>query len=110
MSIFNKRSSSEALGASSQQDTLKKMRATSPSPVIDLEEEEQKGKMCMDMAETTAQNEEINTENKPQNEGSRKQIFSQTSGIVYYSKEDLLNKYTMKGSMANSEIMDLFPK
>jgi hypothetical protein len=44
MSIFNKRISSEALGASSQQDTLKKMRATSPSSVIDLEEEEQKGK------------------------------------------------------------------
>jgi hypothetical protein len=40
MSILNKRSSSEALGASSQQDTLKKMRVTSPSPIIDLEEEE----------------------------------------------------------------------
>jgi hypothetical protein len=40
MSIFNKRSSSEALGASGQQDTLKKMRTTSPFPIIDLEEEE----------------------------------------------------------------------
>jgi hypothetical protein len=42
MSIFNKRSSSEALGANNQQDTLKKMRFTSPSPIIDLEEEEHK--------------------------------------------------------------------
>jgi hypothetical protein len=40
MSILNKRSSLEALGASSHQDTLNKMRATSPSPLIDLEEEE----------------------------------------------------------------------
>jgi hypothetical protein len=52
-SVYNKRSNSKVVGASSQQETLKKMRATSPSPVIDLEEEEQKGKTCMEMAETT---------------------------------------------------------
>jgi hypothetical protein len=116
VSVYNKRSSSEALGASSQQDTLKKMRTKSPSMVIDLEEEEHKGKTCMEMAETTAQNEEINPENKPQNEGnmkvfsSRKHIFGQTPGIVYQSKEDLVNQYVVKGSMANSEIRDLFPE
>jgi hypothetical protein len=84
------------------------MRATSPSPVIDLEEEEHEGKTCMDMAETTAQNEEINLENKPQKEGNmkvfnnRKHVFGQTPGTVYQSKEDLLNQYAVKGSMANS--------
>ena len=80
MSIFNKRISSESLGDSSQQDTLKKMRATSPYPVIELEEEEHKGKMCMEMVETTTQNEEINPENKPQNEGSMK-VFSDRKHI-----------------------------
>ena len=89
MSIFNKRSSSEALGARNQQDTLKKMRATSPFPIIDLEEEEQKENMCMEMVDTKIQNDEINPENKPQNEGSmkvfnsRKHIFGQTPGTVY---------------------------
>jgi hypothetical protein len=116
MSIFNKRSSSEALGASSQQDTLKKMRVTSPSPIIDLEEEEQKEKTCMEMVDTKIQNEEINPENKPQNEGSmkvfssRKHVFGQTPGTVYQSKEDLLHQYVVKGSMANSEIKELLPE
>jgi len=115
MSVYNKRSSSEALGASSQQDTFKKMRVTSPSQVVDLEEEEQKGKTCMEMIETTTKNEETNTESKPQNESStkvlssRKHIFSQTPGAIYQSKEDLMNQYTVKGSMANSEIRDLLP-
>jgi hypothetical protein len=114
MSIFNKRSSSEALGASSQQDTLKKMRVTSPSPIIDLEEEEQKEKTCMEMVDTKIQNKEINPENKPQNKGSmkvfssRKHVFGQTPGTVYQSKEDLLHQYAVKGSMANSEIKELF--
>jgi hypothetical protein len=116
MSIFNKRSSSEALGASSQQDTLKKMRVTSPSPIIDLEEEEQKERTGMEMVETAVQNEEINPENKPQNEGSmkvfssRKHVFGQTPGTVYKSKEDLLHQYVMKGSMENSEIKELLPE
>jgi hypothetical protein len=116
MSIFNKRSSSEALGANNQQDTLKKMRFTSPSPIIDLEEEEHKENMCMEMVDTKIQNEEINTENKPQNEGnmkvfsSRKHIFGQTSGMVYQSKEDLLHQYVVKGSMDNSEIKEILPK
>jgi hypothetical protein len=116
MSIFNKRSSSEALGASSQQDTLKKMRVTSPSPIIDLEEEEQKERTGMEIVETAIQNEEINPENKPQNEGSmkvfssRKHTFGQTTWTVYKSKEDLLHQYVVKGSMANSEIKDLLPK
>jgi hypothetical protein len=116
MSIFNKRSSSKSLGAGSQQDTLKKIRSTSPSLVIDLEEEEHKGKTCMEMAETTTQNKEINPENKPHNEGnmkvfsSRKHIFCQTPGKIYQSKEDLLNQYAMKGSMANSEIREIFPE
>jgi hypothetical protein len=38
MSVYDKRSSSEALGASSQQNILKKMKITPSSQVVDLEE------------------------------------------------------------------------
>jgi hypothetical protein len=116
MSVYNKRSSSEALGASSQQDTLKKMKITSSSQIVDLEEEEPKGKTCMEMVEGETKNEEAVTGSMPQSESntkvfsSRKHIFSQTPGAVYQSKEDLMNQYVVKGSMANSEIRDLLPE
>jgi hypothetical protein len=75
MSIYNKRNSSEALGASSQQNILKRMKITSSYQVVDLEEEELKLKECMDMVEATAKNEETNTERRTQNESSTK-VFS----------------------------------
>jgi hypothetical protein len=116
MSVYNKRSSSEALDTSVQQDTIKRMKITSSSQLIDLEDEEPKGKTCMEMVEATTKNEETNTESRPQNESntkvfsSRKYIFGQTPGAVYQSKGDLINQYAMKGSMANSEIRDLLPE
>ena len=57
MSVYNKRNSPEALGASSQQNIPKKMKITSSSEVVDLEEEELKGKTCMEMVEATTKNE-----------------------------------------------------
>jgi N-acetylmuramoyl-L-alanine amidase CwlA len=39
LSVYNKRSSSEALGSSSQQEILKKMKITSSSQIVDMEEE-----------------------------------------------------------------------
>ena len=62
------------------------------------------------------QNEDVVIGSMPQSESntnvfsSRKHIFSQTPGAFYHSKEDLMNQYVVKGSMANSEIMDLFPE
>ena len=44
MSVYNKRSSSESPGASTQQNILKKMKITPSSQVVDLEEEETKEK------------------------------------------------------------------
>ena len=61
MSVYNKRSSSEALGASSQQNILKKMKITPSSQIVDLEEEEPKLKMSMDMVESVTKNEEVGT-------------------------------------------------
>jgi hypothetical protein len=97
MSVYNKRNSLEALGADSQQDTLNKMKITSFSQIVDLEEEEPKEKTYMEMIEGMTKNEEVGTGNKPRTESntevfsSRKHIFSQTPGAVYQSKEDLIN-------------------
>jgi hypothetical protein len=116
MSVYNKRSSSEALGASSQQNILKKMKITPSSQIVDLEEEEPKEKMSMEMVESVTKNEEAGTGSMPQSESSsrvfssKKHVFGKTPGAVYQSKEDLMNQYVVKGSMANSEIRDLFPE
>jgi hypothetical protein len=116
MSVYNKRRSSEALGADSRKDTPKKMKIAPPSQVVDLEEEDPKGKTCMEMIESATKNEEVGTRSMPQSESStkvfnnKKHIFSKTPGAIYQSKEYLMNQYVVKGRMANSEIRDLLPK
>jgi hypothetical protein len=116
MSVYNKRSSSEALGASSQQNILKKMKITPSSQIVDLEEEEPKEKMSIEMVESVTNHEEASTGSMPQSESSsrvfsnKKHVFGKTLGEVYQSKEDLMNQYVVKGSMENSEIRDLLPK
>jgi hypothetical protein len=70
----------------------------------------------MDMVESPTKNEEASTGSMPQSErssrvfSSRKNVFSKTPGAVYQSKEDLMNQYVVKGSMANSEIRDMLPE
>jgi hypothetical protein len=97
MSVYNKRNSLESLGASSQQDTPKKMKITTPTQTVDLEEEEPKGKTCMEIVEGATKNKEAGTRSMPQNEGStkvfssRKNIFRKTPREVYQSKEYLMS-------------------
>jgi hypothetical protein len=92
------------------------MKITPPSQVADLEEEEPKEKMSMEMVEGATKIEEASTRSMPQSESRtrffsrKKQIFSKTPGVVYQSKEDFMNEYVVKESMASSEIRDLFPK
>jgi hypothetical protein len=81
MSVYNKRSSSEALGASSQQNILKKMKITPSSQVVDLEEEEPKEKMSMDMVESETKNEEAGTGSMPQSESKLKGFQQQETCI-----------------------------
>jgi len=64
MRVYNKRRSSEALGASSHQDILKKMNITSSSQIVDLEEEEPKEKTYIQMIECMTKNEEVGMGNK----------------------------------------------
>jgi hypothetical protein len=104
MSVYNKRSSSEALGASSQQHILKKMKITPSSQIVDLEEEEPKEKTSMEMVESATKNEEDGTVSMPQSQrrsrvfNNKKHVYSKTPGAIYQSKEDLMNHYVVKGS------------
>jgi hypothetical protein len=96
-SFYKKRSSSEALGASSQQNILKKMKITPSSQIVDLEKREPKEKIRMEMMKSVVKNEEVGTGSMPQSENNswvfnnKKHVFSKTPGEVYQCKEDLMN-------------------
>jgi hypothetical protein len=101
MSFYTKRRSSEALSTSDQQNVLKKMKITQASQIVDLEEEEPKDKMSMEMVESANKHEESGIESMPQSErntrafSNKKHFFRKTPGAVYQSKEDLVNQYVV---------------
>ena len=101
------------MDSSSQGNILKKMKITPSSQVVDLEEEEPKEKMNMEMVESRTKNEETNIDSMPQGESSsrdfsnKKNVFNKTPGAIYQSKEDLASQYVVKGNLAMSEIRDL---
>jgi hypothetical protein len=115
VSVYTKRSSSEALGTS-QQTAPKKIKITQSPQIVDLEEEEPKEKVSMDMVESGTIKEETGKRNMPQGEsssrdfGSKKHIFDKAPGAVYQSKEDLAKQYAVKGILAMSEIRELIPE
>jgi polyhydroxyalkanoate synthesis regulator phasin len=116
VSVYTKRSSSEALGTSSQQTAPKKMKITQSPQIVDLEEEEPKEQVSMDMVESGTNNEEVGKGSMLQSEGSsrtfssKKHIFDKAPGAVYQSKEDLAKQYVEKGNLAMSEIRELIPE
>jgi hypothetical protein len=57
MSFYNKRSNSEALGTVGQKNVLKKVKITQSPQIVNLEEEDPKEKMSMDMVESITKNE-----------------------------------------------------
>jgi hypothetical protein len=73
------------------------MKIMPSSQVVDLEEEEPKEKMSMDMVESATKNEKVGIGSMPQSESNsrvfsnKKHIFSKTPRGVYQSKEDLIN-------------------
>jgi hypothetical protein len=77
------------------------MKITQSLQIVNLEEEEPKEEMSMDMVESRTKNEEANTESMPQ---GKKHVFNKAPKVVYQSKEDLANQYTLKGNLAMSEI------
>jgi hypothetical protein len=116
ISVYNKRSSSEALGTSSQQTAPKKMKITQSPQIVDLEEEEPKEQVNMDMVESGINNVEVGKGSKLQSEGSsrtfssKKHIFDKAAGAAYQSKEDLAKKYAEKGNLAMNEMRELIPE
>jgi hypothetical protein len=116
VSVYNKRSSSEAMGTSDQQTAPKKMKITQSPQIVNLEEEEPREQVNLDMVESGTSTVEVEKERKLQSEGnsrtfsSKKHIFDKTSGAAYQSKEDLEKQYAEKGNMAMGEMRDLVPE
>jgi hypothetical protein len=83
---------------------------------VDLEEEEPKEQVNMDMVESGTNTIEFEKGIKLQSEGSsrtfssKKHIFEKTSGATYQSKEDLEKQYVEKGNMAMGEMRELVPE
>jgi hypothetical protein len=113
MSVYNKRSSSKAMGTSDQHNSLKRMKISQSPQIVDLEEEEPKEQVNLDIVESGTSNVEVEKESKLQSEGNsrtfsnKKHIFDKTSGATYQSKEDLAKQYAENGNIALGEMRDL---
>ena len=83
---------------------------------MDLQEEEPREQVNLDMVESGTSNVEVEKEIKLQNEGNsrtfsnKKYIFNSTSKEVYQSNEDLEKQYADKGNTALGEMRDLVPE
>jgi hypothetical protein len=84
------------------------VKITWTTHIVKLEEEEPKEKMSMEVVESITKNEESNIESMPHGEiisrasSNKKHVFNKAAGVVYQSKEDLANQYTVKGNLAMS--------
>jgi hypothetical protein len=89
------------------------MKITQSPQIVDLEEEEPKEQLNMDMMESGTSNVEFGKGSKLQSEGSsrtfssKKHIFDKASGASYQSKEDLEKQYAEKGNLAMSKMREL---
>jgi hypothetical protein len=116
VSVYSKRRSSEALGTNSEQTAPKKMKITQSPQIVDLEDEETKEQVNMDMVESGTNNVEVGKGSKLQSEGisrtfsSKKHIFDKESGAAYQSKKDLAKQYVEKGNLDMNEMMELIPE
>jgi hypothetical protein len=83
---------------------------------VDLEEEEPKDQVNMDMVESGIINVEVGKGIKLQSEGSsrtfssKRHIFDKAVGAAYHSKEDLAKKYVEMGNLAMNEMRELIPE
>jgi hypothetical protein len=94
----------------------KNTKITQSPQIVDLEEEETKEQVNMDMVESGTNNVEVGKGSKLQSEGSsrtfssKKHIFDKASGVAYQSKENLTKQYVEKGNLAMNEMRELIPK
>jgi polyhydroxyalkanoate synthesis regulator phasin len=91
------------------------MKVSQPAQIVDLEEEDPREKVNLDMVEIGTSIVEVEKESKLQSEGSsrifssKKYIFK-TSESTYHSREDLAKQYVEKGDIALGEMRDLVPE
>jgi hypothetical protein len=92
------------------------MKITQSPQIVDLEDEEPKEQVNMDMVESGTNNVEVGKGSKLQSEGSsrnfssKKHIFDKAPGAAYQSKEDLAKQYVEKGNLAMNEMRELIPE
>jgi hypothetical protein len=83
---------------------------------VDLEDEEPKEKVNMDMVESGIDNVEVGKGSKLQSEGSSRtfrnkmHIFDKEARAAYQSKEDFAKKYAEKGNLAMNKMRELIPE
>jgi hypothetical protein len=83
---------------------------------VDLEEEETKEQVNMDMVESGTSTVEVGKGSKLQSKGNsqnfnrKKHIFDKASGAAYESKEDLEKQHDEKGNFAMGEMRELIPE
>jgi hypothetical protein len=116
ISVYSKRSSSEAMGISDQQTSPKKMKVTQSNTDCGFRRGRVQRPSNLDMVESGTSTVEVEKESKLQSEGSsrtfssKKYIFDKTSESVYQSREDLAKQYAEKGNTALGEMRDLVPE
>jgi hypothetical protein len=104
------------LGTSSQQTAPKKMKITQSPKIVDLEEQDPKEQVNMDMVESRTNNVEVGKGRNLQNEGrsrtfnNKMNIFDKASRASFQSKEDLAKQYVEKGNLAMNEMRELIPE
>jgi hypothetical protein len=104
------------MGTNDYKTTPNKMKITRSPYIVDLEEEEPKEQVNMDMVESGTSTVEVEKGSKLQSEGisrtfsNKKHIFDKKFGEKYQSKEDFARKYVEKGNMAMGEMRDLAPE
>jgi hypothetical protein len=92
MSIYSKRISSDAMGTSDQHISPKKMNISQSPQIVNLEEEEPREQVNLDMVESGTSTVEVEKESKLQSKGisrtfsNKKNIFDKTYGASYQSK------------------------
>jgi hypothetical protein len=67
---------------SGQQNVPKKMKITQSPQIVNLEEEEPKEKMSMEMVESRTKNEEANTKSMPQGESSSRISAARNMSLI----------------------------
>jgi hypothetical protein len=92
MSIYSKRISSDSMGTSDQHISPKKMNISQSPQIVNLEEEEPREQVNLDMVESGTSTIEAEKESKLQSKGisrtfsNNKNIFDKTYGASYQSK------------------------